>query len=207
MQVRAGQTRDACSACTAFAGSRRVASGSLAEVALAVRRTLGTAPHNELVIISDVTGEILLDWRGTDEEVLERLNARLDPPIESQAPPAPDTTPPRRRGRPRLGVVSREITLLPAHWEWLAQQDGGASFALRALVDGMLRTESTQARQQQRKDAAWRFTAALAKDLPNFPLASRALMARDRATFARHTAAWPHDIREHALRLAFEALD
>jgi hypothetical protein len=197
--------RDAAGACTAFAGSRRLASGMLGEVALAVRRARDVDGADSLVILSDVTGEILLDWRGTDEEIRRRLDTepinpvQPDPPGTQDAPPAP-----RGRGRPKLGVVSREVTLLPKHWGWLAQQPGGTSVALRTVIDRILATEGEEAHQQRRTSAAYRVITALASDLPGFAEASRALLARDRARFLGYTAAWPGDIREHALRIAFE---
>ena len=100
---------------TAFAGQRRLASGPLAEVALAVKRAEPRAAE-PIAIFSDSTGRAVdLDLRGSPDEVLARL------PDAAGASPRLDTAPtePRGRGRPRLGVVAREVTLLPRHWEWL----------------------------------------------------------------------------------------
>src|ERR1041385_4314579 len=113
---------------TAFEGPRRLVSGPLAEVALVIKRAERRASE-PVTIFSDATGRAIdLDLRGSDEEILARLPQHV--PAES---PPPD--PPRGRGRPRLGVVAREVTLLPRHWEWLNRQPGGASVALRKLVE------------------------------------------------------------------------
>src|ERR1700679_3549712 len=50
-------------------------------------------------------------------------------------PPFPPTEDAPKPGRPKLGVTAREVTLLPRHWDWLATQPGGASIALRRLVE------------------------------------------------------------------------
>ena len=104
-------------------------------------------------------------------------------------------------GRPRLGVVAREITLLPRHWEWLASQPGGASVTLRRLVEAA-RAESAQADAiRQAREATYRFMTAMAGNEPGFEEASRALFAGNSAAFTRHTEAWPDDVRDHARRL------
>ncbi|ANN73601.1 DUF2239 family protein [Bordetella bronchialis] len=108
---------------------------------------------------------------------------------------------PRGRGRPRLGVIAREVTLLPRHWEWLNAQPGGASVALRKLVEAGMRDRGS--RERARREAAYRFMSAMAGDMPGFEEATRALFAADTHAMAGHMAAWPDDIREHALRLAF----
>lgn len=108
--------------------------------------------------------------------------------------------PRRGRGRPKLGVVAREVTLLPRHWEWLAAQPGGASVALRKLVEEARRSQSGRARQAQER--AYHFMNAMAGDLPGFEEATRALFAGDREGFAERIAGWPTDVREHAAWLA-----
>src|ERR1700749_4464278 len=114
---------------TAFVGQRRLATGPLADIALAIRKNTKPAGNQPILIFDDQSGRSVdIDLRGTDEEVLARLPGS-PPPIE---PPASE---PRGRGRPKLGVVAREVTLLPRHWEWLNAQPGGASGAPRKLVD------------------------------------------------------------------------
>jgi hypothetical protein len=125
---------------TAFEGPRRLISGNLAEVALAVKRA--GRPAAPIIIFSDATGRSLdLDLRGSDEEIVARLPRTAPTPApDAQAPE------PRGRGRPKLGVVAREVTLLPRHWEWLNAQPGGASVALRKLVDEARRTSGDRDR-------------------------------------------------------------
>jgi hypothetical protein len=178
---------------TAFEGSRRLESGLLAEVALAVKRVEGRGSQ-PIAIFSDATGRAIdLDLRGSDAEIVARL------PHEEQP------IPPRGRGRPKLGVVAREVTLLPRHWEWLNAQPGGASVALRKLVEAARRTHGETDRGRAARDAAYHFMAAMAGDLPHFEEASRALFAHDRQKFERLIAAWPPDIQDHLVRLAFGA--
>jgi len=105
-------------------------------------------------------------------------------------------------GRPRLGVVGREVSLLPRHWDWLEAQPGGASAALRRLVDEARKRDPAQQRIRQAIEAAYRFMTALAGDRPGYEEATRALYAGDRARFASLIAAWPPDVVCHIERLA-----
>jgi hypothetical protein len=100
-------------------------------------------------------------------------------------------------------VVAREVTLLPRHWEWLAAQPGGASVALRTRVEEARRGGADADRRRAARDAAYRFVSAVAGDLPGFEEAARALFADDREGFGARVAAWPEDVRDHALALAF----
>lgn len=183
---------------TAFAGLQRLASGALADVALAVKRA-GTTPA-PIAIFDDRTGRAVdLDLRGSDADILARLphHAADDTPC---APPAGE---PRGRGRPKLGVVAREVTLLPRHWEWLNAQPGGASVALRKLVDEARRASSDKDRAREARDAAYHFMSGIAGDHPHFEEAARALFADDRRRFAELIAEWPTDIRDHVIALAY----
>ena len=181
---------------TAFEGQRRLASGPLTEIALVIKRAERRASE-PVSIFSDATGRAIdLDLRGSDEEILARLPQ--DIPAESALPTAP-----RGRGRPRLGVVAREVTLLPRHWEWLNAQPGGASVALRKLVEAARRASGDTDHTRDARDAAYHFMSAMAGNLPHFEEASRALFADDRQKFTGLIAAWPDDIRDHIVRLAF----
>lgn len=181
---------------TAFAGQRRLLSGTLAEVALAVKRAGQAAP---VVIFNDATGRSLdLDLRGSDSEIIARLPK--PPPAEPEAEASDE---PRGRGRPKLGVVAREVTLLPRHWEWLGAQPGGASVALRKLVEAARRANGDADRARAARDAAYRFMSVMAGNLAGFEEASRALFADDRRRFVGLVAGWPDDIRDHVVRLAF----
>jgi hypothetical protein len=181
---------------TAFEGPRRLVSGPLHEVALAVKRAEQRALE-AIAIFSDATGRAIdLDLRGSDDEIVARLPASPGPAVLEAASP-------RGRGRPRLGVVAREVTLLPRHWEWLNTQPGGASVSLRKLVEAARRGNGDKDRGRAARDAAYHFMSAMAGNLPNFEEASRALFADDRQQFAALIAAWPGDIRDHIVRFAF----
>lgn len=174
---------------TVFGGHEIIASGSLAEVAMAVRSALAAGDRRLMLVFDDRTGRTIdLDLRGTDEEITGRL-----------------TPAPRARGRPKLGVVAREITLLPRHWEWLERQQGGASVALRRLVDAARSAGGEAEAIRAAREAAYWFMSAIAGDLPGYEEALRALYAGDLARFMDRAVSWPADIREHAVRLGFPA--
>ena len=186
---------------TAFIGQRRLASGPLADVALAIRKNTKPLVQQPILIFDDQSGRSVdIDLRGTDEEIL----ARLPPSARAPEPPVPE---PRGRGRPKLGVVAREVTLLPRHWDWLASQPGGASVALRKLVDEARRGNGDRDRHRAARDAAYHFMSAMAGNFKGFEEASRALFADDRRRFGELIAAWPDDIRDHIIALAFSDRD
>lgn len=183
---------------TAFAGQRRLATGSAGDVALAVKRFEGR-PDQPVLIFDDATGRAVdFDLRGEDREILARLAAPSPLQDDEAAVPAG----PRGRGRPKLGVVAREVTLLPRHWEWLNAQAGGASVALRKLVEEARRATGERDRERQARDAAYHFMSAMAGDFAHFEEASRALFAGDRRRFIALIADWPADIRDHIVGLA-----
>ena len=176
---------------TAFAGHRRFASGSLGTMLAQVKRHLDGGGDHSLLIFEDQTGrQVDFDLRGSLDEVLARA-----------APVAPRPGP----GRPKLGVVSREVSLLPRHWEWLEQQPNGISAALRRLVDEARKREPDKESARLAREAAGRFMWAIAGDLPGFEEASRALFAGNRQRLTDLTRDWPVDIRSHLLRLAGNA--
>jgi uncharacterized protein len=181
---------------TAFEGLRRLVSGSLADVAQVVESAEPRASE-PIAIFSDSTGRAVdLDLRGHADKMLAWLS-------ESSATGPAQEVAPRGRGRPRLGVVAREVTLLPRHWEWLNAQPGGASVALRKLVDEARRTSGDKDRLRATRDAAYHFMSAMAGNLPNFEEAARALFADDRRRFEVQIADWPEDIRDHIVMLAY----
>ncbi len=182
---------------TAFEGERRLATGALADVACAVKRVERTSA-GPIAIFNDDTGRAIdLDLRGTPEEVAARYAGAITC-VAAEAPAEP-----RGRGRPKLGVVAREVTLLPRHWEWLNAQPGGASVALRKLVEQARRANGDADRQRAARDAAYHFMSAMAGNLPDFEEAARALFADDRRAFVALIAAWPADIRDHVVKLAY----
>jgi len=172
---------------TAFAALRRVAAGTRPAIVAYLREHPGEAAP--VLIFDDASGEqVDFDVRGADP----------------QAPaPAPSDEPAARSvGRPRLGVVAREVTLLPRHWEWLARQPGGASVALRKLVDEARQVNAELDAQRASREAAYRFMTAIAGDLPGFEEAARALFAGERQRFESLIDGWAQDVRTHVSRLA-----
>lgn len=195
--------------CTAFIGHRLLRAGPLADIAVAIARM--TKPDDAILVFDDSSGQVVdLDLRGDDSEIRARLTAPPAAPAGRYRPKphAADATAaqeedrdPRGRGRPKLGVVAREVTLLPRHWDWLTAQSGGASAALRRLVDEARRKPPSRPNRAA-QDAAYRFMQAIAGDLPGYEEATRALFADDRAGLEERIANWPADIRTYALRLA-----
>jgi hypothetical protein len=178
---------------TAFLGSKRIASGPLEQVAMAAKKAVDRGAKQPLFIYNDSTGHAIdIDSRGSDAELLARL-----------ARPAPPSRP-RGRGRPKLGVIAREVTLLPRHWQWLGSQPGGASVAMRKLVEAARRANQEIDQRRQKQEAAYHFMSAMAGNFENFEEASRALFANDHQRFIDLVAGWPTDVREHASKLAFD---
>ncbi len=192
--------------CTAFEGNRCIASGNLVAVAQKVKEIIDRDGQGSVLVFSDVTGEMIeVDFRGTVKDVLERLEKPTSRVAVAAEPPAASQSAPRGPGRPKLGVVSREVTLLPRHWDWLNCQPGGASVALRKLVEEARRVNRDRDRIRRSQEVAYRFMSAMAGNLPGFEEATRALFAGNLEHFEDHTAAWPGDIRDHARKLAGEA--
>jgi uncharacterized protein len=184
----------------AFEGDRRIASGDLRHVARAAKSVLDRDKDAPLLVFdSRSSGPVEIDFRGALEDVLARL------PETSGSLAAVDDAAlvaPRGPGRPKLGVVAREITLLPRHWDWLAQQPGGASVAIRKLVEEARRTGEDRDRVRQAQEAAYRFMSVMAGNRPHYEDAIRALFAGDPIAFGKLITRWPVDVREHAARLA-----
>jgi hypothetical protein len=176
---------------TAFAGFRRIASGPRAKVMAQVRKQCAHAGQALPFVFDDSTGERL--------DIDLREGASPAPAVTAQDPAA------RGVGRPRLGVVAREVTLLPRHWEWLGRQPGGASVALRRLIDEARHVHADRDAQRAAREATYRFMSVIAGDLPGFEEAARALFAGDRARFDAHVATWPEDVQAHLHKLAAAA--
>jgi hypothetical protein len=178
---------------TAFAGDVAVGSGDLRTMLTAVLDRLGEGERGTLLIFEDSTGrQVDFDLRGTADEVLARAEAACAADLSPSA---------ARRGRPRLGVVSREVSLLPRHWEWLEAQPNGISAAIRRLVDEARKREPEKERTRRAIEAASRFMTAMAGTRPGFEEASRALFAGDRERLRGLIEGWPADIRSQLERL------
>jgi hypothetical protein len=175
---------------TAFQGSRRIASGTLIDVAIAAKAAMAERA-DAVLIFDDSSSEVLeVDFRGSEHDV----RARLAPAAQQEVALG------RGRGRPKLGVVAREVTLLPRHWDWLAAQSGGASATLRRLIDEARRSAAGERRRAQ--TSLYRFMTTMAGDAAGYEDAIRALFAGDRSRFDALTEDWAPDIRDHAWRLA-----
>lgn len=159
---------------TAFSGFSHVASGTLPEVYAACR---------------DLPGALIFD---------EETGRVVD--IDPRFPPTEEAS---RPGRPKLGVVAREVTLLPRHWDWLSAQPGGASVALRKLVEEARRDPKSKMRVA--RDSLYRFSAAMVGNAPGYEEAMRALYAGQKEDFLAHIEAWPDDIRAKLEEMAQSA--
>lgn len=169
---------------TAFAGVERIVRGSLVEMLRATKKRLDADPELSVLVFEDATGkQVEFDLRGTLEQVLARAR-----------PEGPERAGP---GRPKLGVVSREVSLLPRHWEWLERHPQGISAALRRLVDDARKRAPDEDRAREARAAASRFMWVMAGDLPKFEEASRALFAGNKPSFTTLTRFWPAHVREH----------
>lgn len=167
---------------TAFAGDYWIGTGEEEEIRATVRAMDGDAPM--ILIFDDATGrQVDIDMRGPQADAA------------------------RGRGRPKLGVQAREVTLLPRHWEWLGTQPGGASVTLRKLVEVARKMGAEKPSPRAAMDAAYHFMTAMAGDRPGYEAAIRALYAKDKAAFTAASGEWPSAIRDHGLALAMPAFD
>ena len=205
-EIQKPSTAPASCPSTAFIGDQILSAGPLLEVALAVKSTIDSAADEvavpTMLTFDDTTGKVVdLDLRGSKAEMITRF---LE---ESAVESEPDKTAPtpvkRGRGRPKLGVTAKEVTLLPRHWQWLATQRGGASAALRRLVDEARKREDPHRADRLAAEVAYRFMSAMAGDYPGFEDASRALFNFDRPALETAASAWPQDVCVYLFRLAY----
>ncbi len=184
---------------TAFNGHRLLTHGELIKVALKVKHKLKVDPHSCVLIFSDLTGiQMDLDLRGTDKEIEQRLKIFVADK---------NTTSVQGRGRPKLGVVAREISLLPRHWEWLASQSTGASATIRWLIEDARKKTSGRETIRQAQERTYKFMTAIGGNLPGYEEALRALYAKDEKRFHKQLSEWPKHIKDHVLKLSAAAFD
>lgn len=193
--------------CIAFQGSAQLAAGPLLAVVDAVKVASERDPQQTILIFDDLTGHPLeVDLRGSRADAVRRIGESLPAlAITESSPTAEEVESPRGPGRPKLGVVAREITLLPRHWAWLSKQPGGASVALRKLVDEAKKANELKDRARVAQESAYRFMSAMAGNQPGFEEATRAFFANNSEQFEQLTLGWPPDVRGHALVLASRA--
>ncbi len=181
---------------SAFAGARRIATGELRAIVLKVKELLERGEADPVLVFDDSSGQqVDFDLRGTPDEALSRLATH--PHLGCVDGHAPRVGP----GRPRLGVVCREVSLLPRHWEWLERQPQGAAAALRRLVHEARNRDPEGERMRTARDAAAKFMWTMAGNLPAFEEASRALFAGEHQKLQDLMIDWPRDVREHILRM------
>ncbi len=186
---------------TAFKQHTRVASGELQEVALTLRGMVDSGDTALVLIFDDRDGKQLdIDLGGSIDDLAARFAS--DPPDNPKT-----DQPPKKRGRPKLGVVGREVTLLPRHWEWLQSQRGGPSATIRRLVDEARASNRSLDRARHAQDSINRFISAIAGDLAGFEEATRALYRGERARFEGEIRSWPADIRSQVERWASDAFE
>ncbi|HKP95611.1 MAG TPA: DUF2239 family protein [Fibrobacteria bacterium] len=177
----------------AFEGDTLIVKGSLPDVVLKVKRRMGKAGNGPVLIFSDATGNAMdFNFQGSEKDVLKRLEVFV-------AGDGADATGP---GRPKLGVVSREVSLLPRQWEWLASQSGGASAILRRLVDEERKKSLAGDSLKKNQERAYKFMSVMAGNRHGYEEALRSLYRKDRKGFQLHTRTWPPDVKAHAAALA-----
>lgn len=182
---------------TAFEGTTRLCRGTFQEVVVRVKERLGRAENNSVLIFSDSTGKTIdFNFHGSVKDVLKRLEIYVSKQ-EGELVSGP--------GRPKLGVISREVSLLPRHWEWLANQPGGASAAIRKLVEEAKKSTHISAKQAQER--VYRFMSVIAGDMMGYEEALRALYKVDRRNFLLHIHDWPPEVRAHVVEMAKPVFD
>jgi len=185
---------------TAFEGSELVFRGSLQHVVTKIKKRMGKTSHSEVLLFSDETGKLMdFNFHGTEKDVLKRLEvfssvSDRHGKEESASPAGP--------GRPKLGVISREVSLLPRHWEWLAAQPSGSSATLRKLIEEAKKKSSGGATVKQLQERCYKVMSVLAGDLSGYEEALRSLYKKDEERFLVQIKEWPKDIRKHIAELA-----
>lgn len=178
---------------TAFGNGKLIVHGGLDEVVLKIKRWNDKNSTGSLLVFNDFTGKTMeFDLRGSEKDVLQRIEMFL--PQETAVAVGP--------GRPKLGVVTREVSLLPQHWEWLASQPEGASGALRKLVEGAKKNSSTKETVKQVQERTYKIMSILAGDFPQYEEALRALYRKNEEGFKQHIAAWSPDIKDYVMKTA-----
>lgn len=184
---------------TAFEGNKLIFEGSLSEVVLKIKKRLGKKENNSILIFSNSTGKTIdFNFHGLEQDVQRRLEVYV-----TEESPADNTGP----GRPKLGVMSREVSLLPRHWEWLATQTGGASATLRSLVEEAKKKSANGNQIKQAQERTYKFMSVIAGDFEGYEEALRALYKRDKKTFLAQIQDWPNDVKNHAIEIATPAFD
>lgn len=182
--------------CSAFSSRERIATGRLLEVAIEVKTLLETHPSLQVLFFDDMSGEEFdLDLRGSHSDIEQRLSIQFPEP---EMPSADKKASAGSVGRPRLNVVSKEVTLQPRHWAWLKQQPGSASSVLRRLVDEARHNNQEKEQHYFAQKAVYSFISAIAGDYPGYEEAIRSLFNSDYRRFEDIIGNWPGDICNYA---------
>ncbi len=199
---------------TAFEGDTLLGKGPLTEVILKIKKRMGKADNSPALIFNDATGNTMdFNFQGSEKDVLRRLEVFVGEADgkgkdakgkdgkgrDGKGKAAEEAAGP---GRPKLGVISREVSLLPRQWEWLASQSGGASAVLRRLVDDARKKSGDALTVKQTQERTYKFLSVMAGNLMGYEEAIRALYRKDAKGFATHTEGWPKDVKRHAEMLA-----
>ncbi len=185
---------------TAFEGSDLLFRGSLHEVVTKIKKRMGKTSHSEVFLFSDETGKLMdFNFHGTEKDVQKRLEVFSTVPERQGEEESKSLAGP---GRPKLGVISREVSLLPRHWEWLAAQPSGASATLRKLIEEAKKKSAGGASLKQLQERCYKVMSVLAGDRSGYEEALRALYKKDQESFLMHINDWPKDIRKHIAELA-----
>ncbi|PYE45437.1 DUF2239 family protein [Paenibacillus barcinonensis] len=191
---------------TAFVDRACFAKGSLQHVVTLAKNTLGDSQLANVLIFNDGTGKpVDVDFRGSTAAVLDRLRGESKEGHTSDTAEKENEQPPRKVGRPKLGVVSGEVTLLPRQWEWLKAQPGGASVTLRKLIDEARRVGESESQVRAAQEATYHFMTAMAGDFDRYEEALRALYAGNETLFYEWIDDWTPDIRDYVKSLASSA--
>lgn len=184
---------------TAFDGNKLIFQGSLTDVVLKIKKRLGKEGNSSILIFSNLTGNVVdFNFHGHERDVQRRLEVFV-----TEEAQAISTGP----GRPKLGVISREVSLLPRHWEWLATQTGGASATLRSLVEEAKKKSANGNQIKQAQERTYKFMSVIAGDFEGYEEALRALYKRDKKTFLAQIQGWPNDVKNHAIEIATPAFE
>ncbi|RZG86913.1 DUF2239 family protein [Acinetobacter venetianus] len=169
---------------TAFSGDHYLASGEMMELILKIKQLQETTEN--ILIFNDQTGrQTDFDYTGSEQEIRERY-----------AEPEPT----KKVGRPKLGVISREITLQKKHWDWLDQQSASASAIIRKLIDKELDDPNSESNKMLAKQATDRFMLAMLGNMPNYEEATRALYQGDREVFLKMIQDYPKDLKKYLIQ-------
>lgn len=184
---------------TAFDAHSLIAYGDLAEVVLKIKGSIGKASISTILIFSDITGKTIdFNFHGSKQEILKRLEVYTS---------VQDAEPSSGPGRPKLGVVSREVSLLPRHWEWLATQRGGASATIRTLIEDTMKKASAGQSAKQIQDRVYQIMSVLAGDLSDYEEALRAMYKKDKKSFLGYIEGWPKDVQNYLVKSSKEIFE